>query len=242
MITAEGLAIVVVLCATLTVLSYKFNLLTISGALASFAVGMIIGTLGGIGWLVTLIVFTFMGFGVTKFRFRLKEVKGLQEGKKGERTYRNVLANGLVPVLVAVVSFAIGAQDTVLAAVGYISAVAVAASDTTASELGVLYPNAYLITTGERVPPGTDGGVSFMGTVACIVAAAVATFVGWAAIRLELFNPLMLIPIVMGVTGCMLDSVIGATLERRGKVTKLGNNILSMAIGALLGCIIYLLV
>jgi uncharacterized membrane protein len=38
----------------------------------------------------------------------------------------------------------------------------------------------------------------------------------------------------MGVAGCFIDSVIGATLETKGWVTKLGNNIVSMALGALL--------
>jgi uncharacterized protein (TIGR00297 family) len=239
MLSLESLAIVLTLCATLSVLSYRFKLLTISGALASFIVGMIIGLLGSVGWLLTLIAFTFLGFFVTKFRFQLKEKKGVQEGKKGERTYRNVLANGLVPVLVAVITYLFGAQDTTLAAIAYITAVAVAASDTTASELGVLSKHTYLITTGKRVPPGTDGGISGMGTLACIVASAFASYIGWIIIVQQLFDPLILIPVAMGVAGCMIDSLIGATLERRGLVGKLHVNILSMAIGSVLACAIY---
>ena len=241
MIDLESLAIVFLLCIVLAILSYQFGLLTASGAVSSFAVGMIIGGLGSIGWLVTLIVFTFMGFFVTKFRFQLKEKRGLQEGKKGERTYRNVLANGLIPTIVAVLAFTLGEQDAELAGLAFISAISVAASDTAASELGVLSPKAYLITTGRRVPPGTDGGVSALGTASCILAAAVASLTGWIIIfPHNILDPLLLIPVTMGVTGCMIDSVIGATLERRGYVTKLGNNMISMAIGALLAVIIYL--
>jgi uncharacterized protein (TIGR00297 family) len=239
MLSLESLAIVLSLCAALSVLSFRFGLLTKSGALASFIVGMIIGLLGSVGWLLTLIVFTFTGFFVTKFRFQLKEKKGVQEGKKGERTYRNVLANGLVPVLVAVVTYLLGAQDTTLAALTYITAVAVASSDTTASELGVLSERTYLITTGKRVPPGTDGGISGMGTLACIVASAFASYIGWLVILQQWFDPLLLIPIVMGVAGCMIDSLIGATLERRGLVGKLHVNMLSMAAASLLAAAIY---
>lgn len=240
MFTAESLAIVVVLCAVLSVLSLWFGLLTRSGAIASFVVGMIIGALGSVGYLVTLIVFTFLGFLVTKFRFQIKEAKGVQEGKKGERTYLNVVANGLVPALVAVISFAFGAQDSQLAGIAFITAIAVAASDTTASELGVLSDRTYLITTWKRVPPGTNGGVSGMGTLACIVASAFAAYIGWMVIFQQLFDPLLLLPIVLGVAGCMIDSLIGATLERRGLVGKLHVNIISMAAAALFAAAIYL--
>ncbi|MDW5563008.1 MAG: DUF92 domain-containing protein [Methanomassiliicoccus sp.] len=241
MVSLESLAIVVVLCTVLSVLSYRFGLLTASGSAASFLVGMAIGGLGSIGWLLTLVVFVFMGFAVTKFRFQIKESKGLQEGKKGERTYRNVLANGLAPALVAIIAFASGTQDSTLAVIAYISSVAVAAADTTASELGVLSDRTYLITTGQRVPPGTDGGVSLMGTFWCIVASGVASYTGWLVIFHQPFDPLVLIPTAMGVAGCMVDSLIGATLERRGVVGKLHVNFMSMAFGSVAAVALYLL-
>jgi uncharacterized membrane protein len=48
----------------------------------------------------------------------------------------------------------------------------------------------------------------------------------------------ILIPLSMGFLGCMVDSMIGATLERRRLVSKLGNNIISMAIGSALAFIV----
>ena len=183
-----------------------------------------------------------MGFAVTKFRFQIKESKGLQEGKKGERTYRNVLANGLVPALVAIVAFATGTQDSVLAVTAYVSSVAVAAADTTASELGVLSDRTYLITTGERVAPGTDGGVSLNGTLWCIIASVIASYTGWLVILRQPFDPLFLIPSLMGVAGCMVDSLIGATLERRGVVGKLHVNFMSMAFGSVAAVALYLVI
>ncbi len=241
MLSLESLAIVLALCAALSILSYWFGLLTVSGSIASFLVGSIIGGLGSIGWLLTLVVFTFMGFFVTKFRFQVKERKGLQEGKRGERTYRNVIANGLVPAGVAVTTFLMGSQGSTLASIAYIASIAVAAADTTASELGVLSDRTYLITTGKRVPPGTDGGVSLRGTMWCILASIAASAIGWLLTFQHLIEPLLLIPIVMGVAGCMIDSLIGATLERRGMVGKLQNNILSMACGGGLAALVYLL-
>ena len=241
MLDPGSLALVLVLCTMLSVLSYWFGLLSASGAVASFMVGIIIGGLGSIGWLLTLIAFTFLGFFVTKYRFQAKKKLNVQEGTKGERTYRNVLANGLVPAAVAAISFVLGMQSSEIAGLAFISAVAVAAADTTASELGVLSPNTYLITTLEKVPPGTDGGISTAGTASCIAAAAVASLVGWLAIfRSSPLDPLIAVPIVMGVAGCMLDSVIGATAERSGKVTKLQNNMMTMAAGSVLSVVLYL--
>ena len=40
----------------------------------------------------------------------LKQELGVQEGKKGERTYRNVIANSLVPLLAAICAFASGGE------------------------------------------------------------------------------------------------------------------------------------
>ena len=241
MLEPGSLVLVLILCAMLSVLSYWFGLLSISGAVASFAVGIIIGGLGSVGWLITLIAFAFLGFFVTKFRFQAKKKLNVQEGTRGERTYRNVLANGMVPALVAIISFALGMQGSEIAAIAFISSVAVAAADTTASELGVLSSNTYLITTGQRVAAGTDGGVSAAGTASCVIAAAVASIVGWLAIfQSSPLEPLIIVPTAMGVAGCMLDSVVGATLERRGMVTKLGNNMMTMAAGSALSVLLYL--
>ncbi len=242
MLDPGNIALVITLCALLSILSYWFGLLSASGALASFAVGAIIGSFGTVGWLLTLIAFVFLGFLVTKYRFQAKKRMNVQEGAKGERTYHNVIANGLVPAAVAVVSFALGHQGSEIAGLAFISSVAVAAADTTASELGVLSKNTYLITTGEKVPAGVDGGISLAGTAGCIVASVVASAVGWLAIFQSLpFDPLIAIPITMGVAGCMLDSVVGATLESRGMISKLGNNMMTMGVGSLLSTVLYML-
>lgn len=231
MITIEQAVMVLVLCAALSALSWKLGLLTADGSLASFGVGMVLGIFGGIGWLLLLVLFAFIGFLVTRYKMELKIKKGVQEGRKGERNYRNVLANGAVPMAIAILTFLAG-LDGELPALIYMSAVCVAAADTTASELGVLSDRTYMITTFRRVPPGVDGGVSLYGTAWAIAASAFAALVGWVVILGTSPSLLVLIPVSMGVLGCFIDSVIGATLETKGWVTKLWNNITSMALGA----------
>jgi len=93
----------------------------------------------------------------------------------------------------------------------------------------------------ERV---TLTGASFIG--ACALGAALYTaVVGWIALSyvagaygLTLTVPeptaFVAIPILVGFVGCQVDSVIGATLERRGVVSKKTNNLISTGTGALL--------
>jgi uncharacterized protein (TIGR00297 family) len=238
----ENLVVVLALCSVLSYLSYRTGMLTASGSITSFFIGLAIGGLGSYRWLLLLIAFTILGFIVTQYKINVKMRNGLQEGKKGERTYKNVLANGLVPALVAVAAFTTGSQEELIAGVAFISSLSVAASDTVASEMGVLSDRVKLITTWESVAPGTDGGVSVLGTVWALLGAIFAGLIGWMIIFYEgPFGASMLIPMVMGFVGCLLDSVIGATLERAGKVSKLGNNMLTMAIGSALGALIFTL-
>jgi uncharacterized protein (TIGR00297 family) len=235
----ENLAVVLALCAVLSAISYKFKLLTASGSLAAFLMGVVVGVFGSINWLLLLIAFTVAGFVVTRFRLEIKMQQGLQEGKKGERTWKNVLANGLVPMMVAVIAWALGVQGTDEAGLIYLTSIGVAASDTIASELGVLSGKAKLITTMRPVPPGTDGGVSLLGTFWAFMGSLIAAVLGWAVIFPGTWPDYqILIPIVLGFVGCNLDSLIGATWERSGKVSKLGTNILSMAIATAIAALI----
>lgn len=237
MITIEQTVVVLLLCAALSLLSWKLGLLTIDGSLASFAVGMVLGLFGGIGWLLLLVLFAFIGFAVTRYKMELKVRKGVQEGRQGERSYKNVLANGLVPMSIAAFTFLAGWEGEVPAII-YMSAVCVAAADTTASELGVLSDRTYMITTFKRVPPGVDGGVSIYGTAWALAASIFAALVGWVVIVGTFPSALVLIPAAMGILGCFIDSVIGATLETQGLISKLWNNITSMAFGALMALLL----
>jgi uncharacterized membrane protein len=72
-----------------------------------------------------------------------------------------------------------------------------------------------------------------------LVGAVAASFVGWILILPgQSLSVYLLVPVVAGFAGCVVDSLIGATLERRGLVDKLGNNIMSMAIAAIIALLL----
>jgi uncharacterized protein (TIGR00297 family) len=240
---------VTIFCLIMAGASYYRKIFDLSGSLSAFVVGMVIGLCGSVLWLVLLLVFLVSSFGATKYRFEWKRSEGFQEGVKGERTWRNIVANGGIPTAIALASFfgealadgGAGANPFPkdVASFLFVSAIAVAASDTAASEIGIIDPRVYMITTFKRTKRGVDGGVSLTGMLVAFVAAAYTSAVAYvvfaACDTTLLAGPrTLLIPLLCGFFGCQIDSVIGATWERKGKIGKLGNNFVSIAIGTLL--------
>ena len=96
-----------------------------------------------------------------------------------------------------------------------LAALAEAATDTVASEIGQYSgPDARLITTWERVPPGTDGGITISGSIAGLAAGLVIA--GVATVGGMLPRAQIWIPVAAGFAGMLIDSILGATLQRRG--------------------------
>ena len=248
----SSVLISVFLTGVLSALAYRRNVLTWDGSLAAFVVGMVIGIFGDVTWLFLLLFFLLSSFLATRYRFALKEAMGVQEGIRGERRATNVLANGVALIVVAVLSLIQPpAFPRVISGVVFLSALSVAGSDTLASEIGVLSRHTYLITNGKPVPPGTDGGVSLLGTLCALGAAVYTSVMGWFVLSylagiygLRSTMPLspvyLILPLGIGFLGCQIDSVIGATLERRGLVNKKTNNLISTVSGAFLAYLILL--
>ena len=87
-----------------------------------------------------------------------------------------------------------------------------------------------MITTLRVVDAGTDGAVTLTGTLAGVVAGAIVAGIGTLALRggIELFS----ISELGAVFGLLFDSLLGATLERRGWLMNDGVNFLSTSSAA----------
>jgi uncharacterized protein (TIGR00297 family) len=112
-----------------------------------------------------------------------------------------------------------------------LAALAEAAADTVSSEVGQVFGGRpRMITTLRRVEQGTDGGLSLIGTLVGVAAAGfVAALGAWAlGGGLEIFW----ISAAGGVFGLFFDSLLGATLERRGWLNNDAVNFLSTASAA----------
>ncbi len=229
----------IVLSAALSIEAYKLQCLTKGGAVASFAVGAFVGVFASINAFFLLTIFTIAGFIATLKDFDKKSEQGLQEGRKGERTWKNVLGVGLPPCIAVALNYA-GLLDPIAFAIMFISTITVAGADTIASEIGVRDKNVYMITSFEKVEPGINGGVSKMGTAVSTVAALLIAILGWFVIT-ETLDWMLLIPFAMGVLGNLLDSIFGAVLENPGYISKYTNNCSTALIGAVIGVALYML-
>src|SRR6202034_1479125 len=111
-------------------------------------------------------------------------------------------------------------------AVVVVAALAEATADTLASELGeVLGGPPLLITSLRRVAPGTDGAISLAGTVAGTSGAAGVGMVAISTFGLRLGDALT--AGLGAVAGLFVDSLLGATVERRGWLNNDAVNFLS---------------
>jgi len=111
------------------------------------------------------------------------------------------------------------------------AALAAAAADTVSSEFGqAVSREARLITTLERVPAGTDGGITLAGTATGAVASGVVSLVGmWAGL---LSMRWLGIAAGAGALGMVVDSFLGALFERRGWIGNDSVNFISTVVAA----------
>jgi uncharacterized protein (TIGR00297 family) len=124
------------------------------------------------------------------------------------------------------------ASQLPLLAVG-LAALAEAAADTVSSEVGQVWGGRpRLITTLRPVEPGTDGAISLAGTLAGVLAAGIVAGVGMLALGGG--ATIFWISCAGGVFGLFFDSLLGATLERRGWLNNDAVNFLSTASAAAL--------
>jgi uncharacterized protein (TIGR00297 family) len=112
-----------------------------------------------------------------------------------------------------------------------LAALAEAAADTISSEIGqVLGGVPVMLTTLRRVEPGTDGGVSVAGTLAGVLVAGVVAAAGTLALGGG--AAMLAVSWAGGVFGLFFDSLLGATLERWGRLNNDAVNFLSTASAA----------
>tara|TARA_B100000927_G_C16445844_1_gene461719 strand:- start:147 stop:908 length:762 start_codon:yes stop_codon:yes gene_type:complete len=223
----------------LLVMSSRTKMLDAKGANAAAMLGLIVGGLGHWTWLLVLLGFLLGSHKATKWRFEEKKALGLSESSDGHRGWTNVVANGAIPGLICLYAYLSEDWETVVWLFG--AAVAVAASDTFASEIGCLDTRVRMITTLKPCKQGENGGFSPNGQLAAAVGSAVVavlTLLTWwlttpaasGADGLQMGGMLAFV----GWLGCQIDSYLGALLENRGYMSKGAVNASAITGGVLL--------
>lgn len=215
--------------------AYRARAMDLSGLFSGALIGLLLIVFADVRWFVILLVFFVLGSGTTRYRFDYKRRLGVEEGKSGVRGYQNVFANGIVAAAAAVL-FGVTQHPACVAL--FLGAVATAAADTVASEIGVTGQTPRLITTFERVRAGTNGGVTLVGELAAGLASLA---IGLVAFLLGVADPAMLlVTVAAGLVGTNVDSVIGALFENRGLIGNSGTNLLATLAGGVFAALFFL--
>jgi uncharacterized protein (TIGR00297 family) len=182
---------------------------------------------------------TFMAFAATRLGRQKKERLGIAEGRRG-RGAAQVAANlglaalaasGPVQVWLLNSGFVSGMLARLPIFALSLAALAEAAADTVSSEIGQAFGvRPRMITNWRSVEPGRDGAVTVAGTLAGVLAAAAIAGAGTWALRRGWH--LFWISCAGGVFGLFFDSLLGATVERRGWLNNDAVNFVSTASAA----------
>ena len=220
-----------VLAGVVAALAFRAGTLTRGGAIAAFVVGTLTYATGTIGFTLVLIAFFLPAIILSRIgKTRKRELVDI--GKQGARDALQVLANGGVATLCAVIwAYTMDPRW----AIAFAGAYAAATADTWGTEIGTLArgtPRSIL--TLRPIAAGLSGGVTLLGTLAEVAGAmwlGAAAFVG--ILLAYLFSshdfgfswrnqapaayalPIALLVAVPlgGIAGALLDSVLGATLQ-----------------------------
>lgn len=209
---------------------------SLSGAFAGAIVAFVF--YAGDGWRsFFLILFVFV---ITWIPTRLRSARlgSLEQ----PRTAVQIMANLLVPCALFIGSIKlgfIGGFPMIVAALSELAA------DTVSSEIGEAYGRStYLITTFKKVESGTNGAISLIGTFAGLLSALLVIGANAALFPLDSSDSsfyLLWAPLLGGIIGMFADSLLGATLERRGWMNNEAVNFVGTGTAALIPLALVLL-
>lgn len=198
--------------AAISLAARRVRALSSSGALAATAVGATVVTGSGMRGGAMLVAF----FVSSTLLGRLPGAAHLDQRRGRERDAVQVMANGGVPAVLALMSLLTRGRNRSLLIAGFGGAVAAATADTWATEIGSrsrARPRS--IRTLRPIAPGASGGVTVAGLAASAVGAAL---IGKMASAPFATSPrhasTRVIPIVLGgFVGSLVDSMLGATVQ-----------------------------
>jgi uncharacterized protein (TIGR00297 family) len=208
------------LSALSALIAFRKHALTASGAAGAILVGTLTFGFGGWAWGLVLVAFFVLSSVLSRYRHTDKRELTDKFLKGSRRDLGQVLANGGAA---AIISLFYSSYPTSALLAAFLGAVATVNADTWGTELGVLSPTPpRLITTGRRVPAGTSGGITLLGTAASTLGALFIGLVGYLLLCVSAVvvenSPLELswiIPTALfsGLLGSLFDSLLGATVQ-----------------------------
>ncbi|GFR96268.1 transmembrane protein 19 [Elysia marginata] len=210
-----------------------------SGATMGLFVGFIL-TVSCVRFFASLLAFFLAASKATVYRSEAKKKVEADFKEGGQRNWVQVVSNGGPACVFAILyMWEVGSLDVPVNfnsrlysaswyAVATMACLASASGDTFASSIGVVAGNSdpFHVLKLSRVPRGTNGGVSFYGTLSSIIGGFIVGFAFYVCELLLLYSedlleappqwPVILYGGLAGFLGSMIDSVLGASLQFSG--------------------------
>lgn len=223
-----------------------FLVVAIAGSVLSGKIDLAGGLVGGgiayvlyaaLGWFGIFLIGGFFGLGTAAsvWKLRQKSRWGVAEARNARRGWRNVIGNAGAAAAIALIVLG-WPEHTSVGGLLIAACFAAALSDTWSSEFGNVYGSRfYQVLSGKPGERGRDGVVSGEGSLAglagsVLIAILYGWFHGWgSAVAIIAFAGLM---------GNLTDSVLGATLERSGRLNNHSVNFLATLSAALLALLL----
>ncbi len=191
--------------------AYKKKALTLGGIITAIIMDIAVSlALGNFGF-VLLLSFLVLGIVADKLKKKIKSSRPdfhEKEKRSDRRDHIQVLANGLVPSLCAILFITTGAR---VFAVAYCAALAEALADTVASGIGIAAKNTYDPFRMRRCESGISGGMSVIGTAASLVGSLIISAIALAFGQLSILEAVLVL--VCGFLGAIFDSFLGSLVQ-----------------------------
>lgn len=230
---ATDLIVLLIIC-TGVAASIRFRKLTLAGALTGGCLAALLYAGAGVGGIIMLGAFFIAGSAATAIGRRKKEQIGIAEKNKGQRTAGQVLANGGIAGLAGLLSW-LNPDQSVLWQLAAAASLASATADTLSSELGSIYGRSfYNILTFKKDTCGLDGVISVEGTLWGIAGSAMIALIYVACYG---YSSLAYWILLAGFIGNVADSLLGASVERKGWLKNNAVNLLNTLVAALVGAL-----
>ena len=200
---------IVVALAPACFLLFKYNILTRRGSFVAFLLGLYFAGILGWSWLMPVLLFFLSSAAFTKLR---PEIKGF--GKKP--TARNawqVIANIIWAIISSALFLFTRNEIFILFFIAFVAAVT---ADTWASEIGpLLNKRCFSLSQMRTVPAGTNGGISFFGSIAALIGATFISSLSYYVFFGSWHWDIIAILSVSAFLACFADSLLGTFVEAR---------------------------
>ncbi|MDE1861149.1 MAG: DUF92 domain-containing protein [Candidatus Micrarchaeota archaeon] len=215
-----------------------FLTLDIKGGIAAIFVAVFLLVFGGgngLFFLALMFAFLVASALATRFGKEVKKKLGVYDKSRG---WKNVLANGAVPCIAALLYFLFaGSPSASSFAAAYVATIAGITADKFGSEIGVIDTNTRMLLTLRKARRGISGAVSLLGLVVSLIGAFIiaALALAFGLLNVNTFA----IVVASGFVGNLADSAFGY-FENKGIGNKYTSNVMC-SLGAWVCCMLLLL-